>query len=46
MIAGADSDFLRGIARLKDKLIILLDLSKVLATIDTQIAIDTLRRHS
>ncbi len=40
MITNADSDFLRGIARLEDKLIILLDLGKVLATIDTQIAVD------
>ncbi|MEE8352949.1 MAG: chemotaxis protein CheW, partial [Dehalococcoidales bacterium] len=36
MITNADSDFLRGIARLEDKLIILLDLGKVLATIDTR----------
>ncbi len=35
MITNADSDYLRGIARLEDKLIILLDLSKALATIDT-----------
>ncbi len=40
MITDAGSDFLRGIARLEDKLIILLDLSKVLATIDTQIVVD------
>ncbi len=40
MITNADSDFLRGIARLEDKLIILLDLSKVLSTIDTQIVVD------
>ncbi len=40
MITDADSDFLRGIARLEDKLIILLDLSKVLATIDTQIVVE------
>ncbi len=40
MITNADSDFLRGIARLEDKLIILLDLSKVLATIDTQFVMD------
>ncbi len=40
MITNADSDYLRGIARLENKLIILLDLSKVLATIDTQIVVD------
>ncbi len=40
MITNADSDFLRGIARLESKLIILLDLGKVLTTIDTQIVID------
>ncbi len=40
MITNADSDYLRGIARLEDKLIILLDLSKVLATIDTQFVVD------
>ncbi len=38
MITNADSDYLRGIARLEDKLIILLDLSKVLAAIHTQSA--------
>ena len=40
MITDSDSDYLRGIARLEDKLIILLDLSKALATIDTQIVLD------
>ncbi len=40
MITDADSDYLRGIARLEDKLIILLDLSKALAMIDTQIVVD------
>ncbi len=38
MITNVDSGYLRGIARLEDKLIILLDLSKALATIDTQSA--------
>ncbi len=32
MVANSDSGYLRGIAKLKDKLVILLDLSKVLAT--------------
>lgn len=41
MINDADAAFLRGIARLEDRLIILLDLSKVLATIDTQAVIGT-----
>ena len=38
MIANVDSDYLRGIARLEGRLIILLDLSKALAMIDTQSA--------
>ena len=41
MITDSDSDYLRGIARLEDKLIILLDLSKALATIDTQSVLDS-----
>ena len=41
MIVRADSDYLRGLARLEDKLIILLDLSRALATIDTQSVLNT-----
>ena len=44
MITNADSDYLRGIARLEDKLIILLDLSKALAAIDTQVAVDSAKK--
>ncbi len=36
MISDVDSDYLRGIARLEGRLIILLDLNKALAMIDTQ----------
>lgn len=36
MITNVDSDYLRGIAKLESKLIILLDLGKVLSTIDSQ----------
>jgi len=34
MVSNVDSDYLRGIAKLESRLIILLDLGKVLATID------------
>ncbi len=36
MVSSVDSDYLRGIAKLEDRLIILLDMSKVLAMIDGQ----------
>ncbi|MEE8419724.1 MAG: chemotaxis protein CheW, partial [Dehalococcoidales bacterium] len=34
MVSSVDSDYLRGIAKLEDRLIILLDMSKVLAMMD------------
>ncbi len=37
MVSSVDSDYLRGIAKLEDRLIILLDMSKVLAMIDGQL---------
>jgi len=36
MITNVDSDYLRGIAKLEAKLVILLDLGKVLSTIETE----------
>ncbi len=37
MVSSVDSDYLRGIAKLESRLIILLDMSKVLAMMDDQI---------
>jgi len=38
MITSTDSDYLKGIAKLEDKMIILLDLNKVLAGIENEVS--------